>query len=73
MLRKRLLYLAVLALAVLHQDFWYWRDATLVFGLLPIGLVYHAGYTLAAALLMWLVGRYAWPAHLEAEAAAERD
>jgi hypothetical protein len=73
MLRKSLLYFALLVLAVLHQDFWYWRDATLVFDLLPVGLFYHACYTLAAALLMWLIGRLAWPAHLENEAAAQRD
>ena len=56
----------VALLYVLHQDFWYWRDARpLVFGVLPIGLFYHAAYTVAASALMWLLVRWHWPAHLE--------
>ena len=54
------------ALYVLHQDFWFWREARpLVFGFLPIGLFYHAAYTLAISLLLWLLVRTHWPAHLE--------
>ena len=40
---------AVVLLYVLHQDFWFWRDARpLVFGFLPIGLFYHAAFTVAS-------------------------
>jgi hypothetical protein len=47
---------------VLHQDWWFWRSATpLVFGFLPVGLFYHVLYTVAAAGLMWLLVRAAWP------------
>ena len=54
------------ALYALHQDFWFWRDARpLVFGFLPIGLFYHAAYTLAVSVLMWGLVRTHWPAHLE--------
>jgi hypothetical protein len=54
------------ALYVLHQDFWFWRTARpLAFGFLPIGLFYHACYSLAAALLMAVLVRTAWPSHLE--------
>jgi hypothetical protein len=61
-----LLVLAIAALYLLHQDFWFWRTAhPLVFGFLPIGLAYHALYCLAASLLMWMLTRIAWPAHLE--------
>jgi hypothetical protein len=61
--------LVTLALYALHQDLWFWREARpLVFGFLPIGLAYHAVYTLAAAGLMAWLGRVAWPAHLEREA-----
>lgn len=67
-MKRRLLFLAVALMAVLHQDFWFWSDRTLVFEILPVGLFYHAAYTLAVALLMWMVGRHAWPAHLEKEA-----
>jgi hypothetical protein len=63
---KLLLTLAVVALYVLHQDFWFWDTARpLVFGFLPIGLVWHAGYCLAVALVMWWLTRVAWPSHLE--------
>jgi len=55
----------VAMLYVLHQDFWFWREARpLVFGFLPIGLFYHAAFTLASAGALWLLVRYAWPAHL---------
>lgn len=54
------------ALYALHQDFWFWRTAKpIVLGFLPIGLAYHVTYSLAAALLMALLVRYAWPEHLE--------
>jgi len=57
---------AALALYLLHQDFWFWRTARpLVFGFLPVGLAYHAAYTLViAGVLAWLV-RTRWPHHLE--------
>ena len=53
-------------LYLLHQDFWFWGAARpLVFGVFPIGLAYHAAYTLAiASVLAWLVRAY-WPSHLE--------
>ena len=67
-MKKLLLALAVIALYVLHQDFWFWRVARpLVFGFVPIGLFYQACFSIAAALLMWLLVKYAWPGHLERE------
>jgi hypothetical protein len=66
MLSRSLLTLAIVALYALHQDTWNWRTAhPLLFGFLPIGLAYHAGFCIAAAGLMWLLTRVAWPAHLE--------
>lgn len=54
------------ALYVLHQDFWFWRTATpLAFGFIPIGLFYHACYTVVVALAFWLLVKQAWPSHLE--------
>src|SRR5688572_13991337 len=71
LMRRALLAFAVLVLYVLHQDVWFWRQARpLVFGFMPIGLFYHACYAVAAALLMWLLVQYAWPGHLEDEAAS---
>jgi uncharacterized oligopeptide transporter (OPT) family protein len=60
---------AVVLLYVLHQDFWFWREARpLVFGFLPIGLFYHACFSVAAALLLGALVRWAWPGHLDDEA-----
>lgn len=60
-------YVAVwLAMMAVHQDFWNWRDATLVFGFVPVGLAYHLGYSILAAVVMAVLVRRAWPAHLEA-------
>ena len=50
--------LAVALLYLLHQDFWFWRDARpLVFGIFPVGLFYHAIYTLAASAVLWFLVR----------------
>lgn len=62
---RLLLALAGLLLYLLHQDFWFWRDGTLVFGVLPVGLFYHALYCLACAALMWALVKFAWPRELE--------
>jgi hypothetical protein len=67
-MRTLLLGLAVVALYALHQDFWLWSAARpLVLGFVPIGLFYHACYSVTAALLMWLLVACAWPSHLEDE------
>jgi hypothetical protein len=59
-------WLVVAVMYVLHQDFWFWRTARpLVFGFLPIGLAYHAVYTIAVSVMLaWLVKRH-WPSHLD--------
>lgn len=58
--------MAAAVLALLHQDCWWWDSRTLVFGFLPIGLAYHAGFSLAAAALWALACRWAWPDAIEA-------
>jgi len=51
---------------LLHQDLWNWRNVDpLVFGFLPIGLAYHAGYSILAAVMMAFLVRWIWPKHLE--------
>ena len=57
--------LLVLAVYLLHQDFWFWTDKTLVLGFIPIGLFYHAMYAVLAAVLMAILVKYAWPHELE--------
>lgn len=49
-IRWLLSFLLVL-LFLLHNDFWFWGTPRLVLGL-PVGLLYHIGYCLAATLLM---------------------
>ena len=66
-MKRILLVAAVVALYVLHQDIWFWRSSYLVFGFIPIGLFYHGLFSVAAALLMWLLVTFAWPSHLEQE------
>ena len=59
---------AVVLLYLLHQDYWFWREARpLIFGFLPIGLFYHAIFTIASAGVLWLLVALAWPSHLEEE------
>jgi hypothetical protein len=58
---RRLAIGAVVLLAALHQDVWLWDDPTLVLGILPAGLAWHAGFSVAAAFVWWGVARYAWP------------
>ncbi|MDB4570817.1 hypothetical protein N9Z95_07315, partial [Akkermansiaceae bacterium] len=62
LMKKPWIIIAVfLLLAVLHQDFWNWDKADLVFGFMPIGLFYHACYSLIAAGFWALVIKFAWP------------
>lgn len=58
---RRAAVLGLLAsLLVLHNDLWWWDDASLVAGL-PVGLAYHVAYCAAAALAMALAVAWAWP------------
>lgn len=64
--KSLLLTLLVLVVYILHQDFWNWKKAEpLVLGFLPVGLAYHAGYSILAAITMALLVKFAWPRHLE--------
>ncbi|MEI6432642.1 MAG: hypothetical protein WCP07_10710 [bacterium] len=62
---KYLIALWVVLVIALHQDFWNWTNKALVFGFLPIGLAYHACYSLVASLTMWMLVSYLWPSELE--------
>jgi len=46
-----LLYVLLVLLFLLHNDFWLWETPHLVLGV-PVGLLYHIGFCLAAMLLM---------------------
>ena len=63
---KWIVYALAVVLFILHQDFWNFDTAKpLLFGFLPIGLAYHAGFAIACSVLMFLLVRFAWPKHLE--------
>ena len=64
--KRILLFLLIAGVYVLHQDLWNWGKAEpLVFGFLPIGLAYHAAYSILAAVMMAVLVACAWPKHLE--------
>jgi hypothetical protein len=62
-MKKVVLILAIL-LGILHQDFWNWNNSGLVLGFMPVGLFYHACYSLAAAALWAFAIRFAWPSEI---------
>ena len=64
-MKKLVLVAMVLAVYVLHQDFWNWKNSGTVLGFLPVGLAYHAGYSILAAIMMAVLVKFAWPSHLE--------
>ena len=65
-IKTLLLTLLVLVVYILHQDFWNWKKVEpLVFGFLPVGLAYHAAYSILAAVTMAVLAKFAWPKHLE--------
>jgi hypothetical protein len=67
-------FILVAVLYVLHQDVWFWREARpFVFGFLPVGLFYHAAFTLSCSIVLALLVKYAWPGHLESIGEGPRD
>jgi hypothetical protein len=61
---KRLLYVGLIALFILHNDLWLWSDKHLILGV-PYGLGYHILFCIVATILMTALTRYAWPEGLE--------
>lgn len=61
-----LLYSALFVLYLLHNDLWFWNDSRLVWGL-PIGLFYHVCFSIVTAVVLYLLVKFTWPKHLEAE------
>lgn len=52
---KILTAVATLGLLILHNNFWSWQpDLTLVFGVLPVDLVYRILWACAATGVVWL-------------------
>jgi Protein of unknown function (DUF3311) len=66
---KAALIVLVLAVAILHQDSWFWTDKSLVLGFLPVGLAYHAFYAVLASVTMAVLVKFLWPAQLDEDGA----
>lgn len=64
-MKNKAVWIIFVVLFLLHQDFWFWDDRTLVFGFMPVGLAYHAGFSVAAALLWFAAVKWAWPSDVE--------
>ncbi|MGY8770904.1 MAG: DUF3311 domain-containing protein [Pirellulales bacterium] len=62
---KKVVWLLVLLLALLHQDFWNWDNDTLVMGFMPVTLMYHACISIGASITWFLATLYIWPTELE--------
>ena len=61
-----ILYIALVVLFLLHNDFWLWNNPDWVLGF-PVGLLYHIGFCVAAATLMALMVNHVLPHYLEDE------
>ena len=64
-MNNKIIWIIFIALFILHQDVWFWDDQRLVFGFMPVGLAYHAGFSIAAALLWAAAVKWAWPSDIE--------
>ena len=62
---KKFIWILFVLLFILHQDAWWWDDAFSVLGFMPVGLAFHAGFSIACAILGWAAIKYAWPHELE--------
>jgi len=63
---KAFVYILAILLAVAHQDFWWWTNGTLLLGFMPVGLAYHALYSILCAIVWGLAVKFAWPTEVEA-------
>lgn len=72
-MNNKAIWIIFVLLFFLHQDVWFWDDKRLVFGFLPVGLAYHAAFSLVAALLWASAVKWAWPSEIEAWADETND
>ncbi len=72
-MKKLLLFLLIAVVYVLHQDNWNWNSSEIVLGFLPVGLAYHAGYSILAAIMMAVLVKFAWPKDLESSEPGNAD
>jgi hypothetical protein len=55
-------WFAVIALIVLHQDFWLWDvSKPYVFGFMPVGLAYHVLISILSAAVWFFATKHCFP------------
>jgi hypothetical protein len=64
-LPRKLVWAAVILLFILHHDFWFWDDRSLVLGFMPVGLFYHVLFSIVASLTWLCAVKFAWPEEIE--------
>ncbi len=62
---RKVIAIRIMVLAIAHQDFWLWNDDTLIFKFIPIGLAYHALYSICCAVVWAMAVKFAWPSEIE--------
>lgn len=65
-MRQAVVVVGIVVLYLVHNDLWWWDDATLVLGL-PVGLTFHVAFCFAVSLWMALAVRWAPPPVLRGE------
>ena len=68
---KLFVWILVVLLLIIHQDNWLWENSTLVFGFMPITLLFHAGISIAAGIVWYMATLYCWPTELEQTTSGE--
>lgn len=61
----RIFWLFFILLLILHQDFWNWSSEKVIFLGMPIGLFYHAIFSIACSALGGWAVLCAWPVRWE--------
>ena len=64
---RPVIYSLFVLLLLIHQDLWNWADGTLLMGFMPVGLAYHAVFSIACAGLGALAIKTIWPSDVDEE------
>ena len=68
---RNIIVVTALVMLVIHKDVWFWDDRTLVFGVVPVGLMYHGIFSALCGVLWACAVKFAWPSEIERWATAE--
>lgn len=67
---NRVPWLILTVLVVIHHDFWFWNDSSLLSGWMPVGLAWHIALSIVAAGFWLFAVQTAWPVDEETQPAA---